>query len=94
MPEMGDARMGTTDGTYLPGTKAGETTPMAQSYPKQSERKEAQPKFDWDKLRKTIEGYEKLGLRYIPLVWGDKKPAGLTTDHTNVARLAFVEKAG
>lgn len=36
---------------------------------------QAQPKFDWDKLRKTIEGYEKLGLRYIPLVWGNKKPA-------------------
>jgi len=40
--------------------------------PRQSQ---APPKFDWDKLRKAIEGYEKLGLRYIPLVWGDKKPA-------------------
>ena len=36
---------------------------------------QAPPKFDWDKLRKAIEGYEKLGLRYIPLVWSDKKPA-------------------
>jgi hypothetical protein len=33
------------------------------------------PRFDWPKLRKAIEVYERLGLRYIPLVWGDKKPA-------------------
>ncbi len=33
------------------------------------------PKFSWTDLRKHIEFYEREGLRYIPLVWGDKKPA-------------------
>jgi hypothetical protein len=36
---------------------------------------QARPKFSWTDLRKHIEFYEREGLRYIPLVWGDKKPA-------------------
>lgn len=39
--------------------------------PKQSQRL---PQFDWQKLRKAIEFYEREKLRYFPLIWGAKKP--------------------
>jgi len=35
-----------------------------------SDNSQTRPKFDWPKLRKAIEFYEKEGLCYLPAGWG------------------------
>ena len=33
------------------------------------------PEFDWPELQKGLKFYEREKLRYIPLIWGSKRPS-------------------
>jgi len=40
-----------------------------------SDNSQTRAKFDWPKLHKAIEFYEREGLCYLPAGWGRKNPA-------------------